>query len=212
MKDNPCTCIEGPKEPEHHHHHTEEEELSYKELINFISEFHPVNPVTKEKFDSGDRITVKDFGYKLSDACGCFTLAMKCKMCLKEYRKLHRGEKEKKFKPETMNDLPDSGSDSSELEDKYGFHGLTGAGAHLGIGAIIYLQSMYTFFILFFVLTVLNIPIYLMYYNVSFYKVAHSLANFSIGAMGTEQDSCAFVQDGLMTLSCNQESQFISSI
>ena len=110
---------------------------------------------------------------------------MKCKTFCKEYNKLHRGEKEKKFKPATMNDLPDSGSDSSELEDKYGFNGLTGAGVHLGIGAVIYLQSMYTFFILMFVLSIVNIPIYLMYYNVSFYKDTISLANFSIGAMGT---------------------------
>jgi hypothetical protein len=116
---------------------------------------------------------------------------MKCKTFCKKYKKLHRGEKVKKFKPESMNDLPDSGSDSSELEDKYGFNGLTGAGAHLGIGAIIYLQSMYTFIILFFVLTCLNIPVYMSYYNVSWYTNKFSLANFSIGAMSSEQPQCA---------------------
>lgn len=49
LKENVCVCDEmKPKEPEeHHHHHKEEEILSYKELIAFISEFHPVNPVTK---------------------------------------------------------------------------------------------------------------------------------------------------------------------
>ena len=99
-----------------------------------------------------------------------------------------------------MNDLPDSGSDSSELEDKYGFNGLTGAGAHLGIGAIIYLQSMYTFFMLFLILTILNIPIYMMYYVISFYSSATSLANFSIGSLGTEQINCGHLIDSAISL------------
>lgn len=38
-----------------------------------------------------------------------------------------------------MNDLPDSASESSGDEDEGGFGGLTSAGAHLGIGAVLYL-------------------------------------------------------------------------
>jgi len=62
-----------------------------------------------------------------------------------------------------MNDLPDSASESSGDEDEGGFGGLTSAGAHLGIGAVLYLQIMKTFAILFFFLTLLNLPVYALY-------------------------------------------------
>ena len=66
-------------------------------------------------------------------------------------------------RPETLKDLPDSQSESSELEDEVGFGGLTAAGAHLGVGAILYLQTMKTFLVLFFMLTILNLPVYFIY-------------------------------------------------
>ena len=36
--------------------------LSYKQLIKFISSNHPVNPVTKERFSTDDRVTVNNYG------------------------------------------------------------------------------------------------------------------------------------------------------
>lgn len=59
-----------------------------------------------------------------------------------------------------MKDVPDSESDS-EANDT--FKGLSSGAVYLGEGAVIYLQMMKTFAILFFVLTILNIPLYLMY-------------------------------------------------
>jgi hypothetical protein len=61
--------------------------------------------------------------------------------------------------------LPDSGSDSSEDEDTVGFGGLSAAGAHLGAGAALYLQTTKTLSMLFCILTIINVPLYLLYNN-----------------------------------------------
>ena len=139
--------------------------LSYKQLIKFIAQNHPVNPVTKEKFSTKQRITVKDYGYRFMDACGFFTVFLCCQKFCKKYWKLQRGQEEKRIKPEGIKDLPDSGSESSEDEDTVGFGGLSAAGAHLGVGAALYLQTTKTLAMLFFILTVLNLPIYMLYNN-----------------------------------------------
>ena len=65
------------------------------------------------------------------------------------------------MKPNTMADLPSSDSEDSEKNDTY--KGLSNASIYLGEGAIMYLQTMKTLAILFFILSILNIPIYLMY-------------------------------------------------
>lgn len=51
------------------------EPLSYKKLIKVIEQNHPVDPETKEKFSAQDRITVKDYLAKMSDACFCYAFA-----------------------------------------------------------------------------------------------------------------------------------------
>ena len=81
---------------------------------------------------------------------------------------MSRGEQESKDdrrekKPETLEGMPDSGSSTSDEEDESGFGGLTAAGAHLGVGAILYLQTMKTMTVLFLVLTILNLPVYFLY-------------------------------------------------
>ena len=59
-----------------------------------------------------------------------------------------------------MIDLPDSGSSSSEGdEDK----GITKTSQALGDGATLYLQMMKTFSIMFFILSLINLPIFIIY-------------------------------------------------
>lgn len=171
--------------------------LSYKQLIKFISATHPVNPVTKEKFSTDDRVTVKDYGYRFIDACGFFTLFMCCKACCKKYWKLQRVPEEKRVKPEGIKDLPDSGSETSSDEDPVGFGGLTGAGAHIGIGAALYLQTIKTMTILFLILTVLNIPIYMIYNsgtsNNDFHNIDKIWHYFGIGNLRGRTTYCSTV-------------------
>jgi hypothetical protein len=73
-----------------------------------------------------------------------------------------KGEKQVKFvRPDSMADLPDSNSsDDSEAEEN---NGITECSLALGDGATLYLQMMKTFAIMFLFLTILNIPIYVLY-------------------------------------------------
>ena len=153
------------KEGEDEDDDDEEQQLSYKALIKFIEQYHPVHPLTKERFDFGQRVTVQDYAIKLWDPCFIHVLVRQCKKACAKYYKLSRGnvDDHKGARPESLKDLPDSPSDSSELEDEVGFGGLTAAGAHLGVGAILYLQTMKTFALLFLVLTIFNLPVYFIY-------------------------------------------------
>ena len=73
-----------------------------------------------------------------------------------------KGKKEVKFiRPESMADLPDS--NSSEDSDADENNGITDVSLALGDGATLYLQMMKTFSIMFLILTILNIPIYVLY-------------------------------------------------
>lgn len=78
---------------------------------------------------------------------------------------MSRGDTDERkiVKPDSLHDLPTTESESSELEDEVGFGGLSAAGAHLGVGAILYLQTMKTFCVLFFILMILNLPVYFIY-------------------------------------------------
>jgi hypothetical protein len=84
----PPTGAEPPVEEKKEEETEEMVPLSYKQLIKFISQNHPVNPVTKEKFNTDQRITVKDYGYRFLDACGFFTVFLCCKKFCKSYWKL----------------------------------------------------------------------------------------------------------------------------
>jgi hypothetical protein len=83
-------------------------------------------------------VTVNKYGLKLTDACCClaiFKVLTRCKKrflawCLKRHKKTIE-------KPESMKDVPDSGSDSDENFDS--FQGLSHASIYLGEGAILYL-------------------------------------------------------------------------
>jgi hypothetical protein len=55
------------------------EPISYKKLMKLISTIHPVDPETKLRFSYKDRVTIKDYTSKLSDACFCYAIGQKLK-------------------------------------------------------------------------------------------------------------------------------------
>ena len=141
------------------------ESLSYRKLQKMIQTYHPVDPITNRKFNVLQSITVKNYALKLTDCLGCWL----CNRCLKYFGKkcyglVKRGNTKKKMeKPESMKDVPSSDNSSDEDFGPDTFKGLSEASKNLGEGAILYLQNMKTFAVLFFILAVVNLPIYWMY-------------------------------------------------
>ena len=117
------------------------EPLSYKKLLKVIEQNHPVDPETKAKFSGSDRVTVTDYIAKLSDACFCYAAAQFLIKIKRIVKKKFKGESLNKFeRPESMIDLPDSGSSSdSSNEEEAGARGLTVTAQTLGDGATLYL-------------------------------------------------------------------------
>lgn len=115
--------------------------LSYKELMKMIQTYHPLDPIYQKNFSVFDKITIKDYGLKLTDCIGCRhcyscvnTFIKKCTKCV-----LGSKDKLKLVKPESMKDVLDSASDT-EGEDKHDtYKGLSGAAIHIGEGATLYL-------------------------------------------------------------------------
>ena len=170
------------------------EPLSFKKLQKVICTLHPVDPETKESFNISDRITVKDYYAKLSDICCCYALRQHIVKGTKFIRKkLGKGKLNKYPKPESMLDQPDTGSSSSEGdEDK----GITKCSQSLGDGATLYLQMMKTFAIMFFLLTILNVPVYIIYEKNTSGNVLNKLDRFfkyfTIGNLGQMTTKCGF--------------------
>ena len=66
-------------------------------------------------------------------------------------------------KPKTMVDVPDSASSGNSDDQNDTYKGLSQASMHLGEGAVLYLQTMKTLAIMFFILTAINLPLYFVY-------------------------------------------------
>jgi hypothetical protein len=204
----------------------EQHQLSYKNLIKFIEQYHPVHPLTKERFDYDQRVTVKDYAIKLWDPCSLYVLVRQCKKCCAKYYKLSRGnvDDHKGARPDTLKDLPDSPSESSELEDEVGFGGLTAAGSHLGVGAILYLQTMKTFALLFFILTIFNLPVYFIYSQTTENNDYRSLdtvfQHFTFGNLGGTNAACSSIPLSLdasepqvhFNMKCAQENHYMVEV
>jgi hypothetical protein len=235
-----CTChakdpmmIPGMVEKEEKKDGDEEEEeddeqhqLSYKNLIKFIEQYHPVHPLTKERFAYGQRVTVKDYQIKLWDPCYLYVVVKQCKKACGKYYKLSRGnvDDRKGARPETLKGLPESPSDSSELEDEVGFGGLTAGGAHLGVGAILYLQTMKTFALLFLILTIFNLPVYFVYSQATqkndYGDLNAAFQYFTVGNLGGTNRACsstpitfdASEPQGSFNLSCGLEHHYMTGV
>ena len=99
-------------------------------------------------------------------------------------------------KPESMADLPDSGSSSNSSEEESGRKGLTTAAKTLGDGATMYLQSMKTFAIMFFVLTIINMPVYVIYASNTdgnnFSNLNVFFTYFTLGNLGRSNLKCDY--------------------
>jgi len=64
-----------------------------------------------------------------------------------------------------MKDVLDSASNTDDEDKNDTYQGLSGASINIGEGAALYLQTMQTFAMLFFILTIINLPIYYLLSN-----------------------------------------------
>lgn len=136
--------------------------ISYKKLHRMILKQHPTDPDTNEKFPVWESITVNNYMMKLNDALGCIQLYKNWKKIKHDVHQYFFPKVQKNVKrPITMDDVPSSDSNDSEKNDT--FKGLSNASIYLGEGAVLYLQTMKTLAILFFILSIINIPIFMMY-------------------------------------------------
>jgi hypothetical protein len=125
-----------------------------------IETYHPTNPETREKFSPFDRVHVFNYGMKLTDACGFVRIINMLAEFKSKLKRALNLKKRKAFKkPATMKDLPDTDSSDDPIKNDT-YKGLSEAAIYLGEGAVLYLQTMKTLAILFFILTVINIPLY----------------------------------------------------
>lgn len=122
-----------------------------------------MNPKTKETFNFGDRITVKDYGWKLLDLFQIYNARQWCIRCFRNVKKALRGKKASFSKPDSLADLPDQSSNSEDSGSDGEVNGISQCSVTLAEGVNLYLQTMKTLSIMFLVLSLINIPIYLMY-------------------------------------------------
>jgi hypothetical protein len=106
---------------------------------------------------------------------------------------LGRRKKEQFSKPESMKDVPTSSDNSSDANDT--FKGLSKAAIYVGEGPILYLQIMKTFSIMCLALTIVNIPLFLMYSSTAkehanFFSLNSLFEHFSLGNIGREDFIC----------------------
>lgn len=198
--------------------------------MKYIEANHPVHPITKKPFNIGDRVEVKQFFVKLLDPCNLNRIIRKCFKCLKSYRKyalkggcFSKNEDQNQVKPEprapsksqlSLVDADDDQaeheeeefSDSSSFEDEGGFGGLDAAGANIGNGAGLYLQMMKTFTFLFFVLSLINIPIYNLYQGVTRNNnyIDVGMSYLTLGNLAETNPTCSYAK--VLPVASKQES------
>jgi hypothetical protein len=97
-------------------------------------------------------------------------------------------------KPITMVDVPSSDSEDSDKNDT--FKGLSNASIYLGEGAVLYLQTMKTLAILFFILTIINLPVFWMYAestrNNDYGSLNQIFKYFTIGNIARTNQICGY--------------------
>ena len=90
-----------------------------------------------------------------------------------------------------MEEFPTSNSDSSE---EAGDGGLTDASVNIGHGALLYLQTMKTFAIMFGILSLINLPVYLLCArnteNNDMTNIENLFVYWSIGNLGRPDFYC----------------------
>ena len=152
-----------------------DKKLSYEKLMKFIAKNHPVDD-EKQNFSIMERITVKDYLFRLINPCGLYKSYRNYTKINKYFREHERGIKPtKKFShkvgPDVSTEQPlkkkeelsESDMSNDEGQGSNQIQGITQASLRLGPGAVLYLQTLKTLAILFFILMILNGPIYLFY-------------------------------------------------
>jgi hypothetical protein len=163
--------------------------------MRMIETYHPTNPETREKFSPFDTVHVFNYGMKLSDACGFIKVLNWLAEAKSKLKRALNLKKTKKFKkPATMKDLPDTDSSDDPIKNDT-YKGLSEAAIYLGEGAVLYLQTIKTLAILFFILTVINIPLYSLLQSATrknnFSNVLSALNYFTIGNLGIPFQFCS---------------------
>jgi hypothetical protein len=153
-----------------------------------------VDPLTQEKFDIKESATVYNYGLKLTDACFCMAIYNICRRCKKRFLNwCFKKQKKNIEKPESMKDVPDSGSDS---ENHDSFQGLSQAAIYVGEGAILYLQIVKTLGIMCLILSIINMPLYIVYANaanlspVNIFNMNEVIDAYCLGNIGSTRQVC----------------------
>ena len=209
--------------------------LSYNKLMKFIAKNHPVddsNPKDIKMFSILERITVKDYYFRLMSMCGCYRAYRKAKRKQKEFHDHERGKQKKRFslaiRPEESVEQPiqkrddayDSEISNDEGHEETQINGITEASLKLGAGPVLYLQILKTLSILFFILVTINMPIYLLYAkstaNNAYTDTEEGLRFFTIGNLGQSNPGCghsAFDFSGSqLQVRCPVAGQYMTSI
>ena len=161
--------------------------------MKFIERQHPVDKLTKKSFPLNATVTVKNFNSKICDICNFYVIKEAIKSPLKSIRRRFGGKIDNSMfvKPESMEYIPDSDSDSEQDDGE----GLSEAAKNLGQGAVLYLQTMKILAIMFFILSVLNIPIYQLYSQgpeASDDSAQRILTQWSFGNFGRKEKTCGW--------------------
>jgi hypothetical protein len=101
-----------------------------------------------------------------------------------------------RVRPQTLEDEPEPESDLSSDEEG-SINGLRKISFVLGSGAVLYLQIMKSMAVMFFILSVLNVPIYLMYssstINNDYLNLNSGLRFFTIGNLAQRNSGCGTI-------------------
>ena len=153
-----------------------------------------MDPLTQEKFSIYESTTVYNYGLKLTDACFCMAIYRLISRCQKRILNwCFKKQKKQIEKPESMQDVPDSGSDSENMDS---FEGLSSAAIYVGEGAILYLQIVKTLGIMCVILSIINMPLFMVYQNagqsgsINILSMNSVVEGFCLGNIGSIRKVC----------------------
>lgn len=155
-----------------------------------IQTYHPCDPNTKQKFKITQSVTINDFYQRLFCYPSCKSVIVPLKRCVRVLTGCFKQkiEKNKIKKPVSMNDVPTSSDSSDSDHDDDEYWDLPISTRNLGQVSVLYLQTMKSLAILFLILTLINLPMYYLYYfnteNLNSDDIQELFYYFSMGNMG----------------------------
>ena len=110
-------------------------------------------------------------------------------------------------KPISLKMIPSSDEESSLEEGVHAGRGISVCAQTLSESAVLYLQSMKTFAIMFFILTIINMPVLLVYKNTTkendYLDLKKFFGYFTIGNLGQTDSRCDWTQVDLERIDRN---------